>query len=95
MLGFAFNLASYSLLTCLLAHHCRLQRGSIVISITDCHIYLNHIEYLDTILNREVKPFPTLDILCSSETDIWDINYEDIQLNNYIAHKTIKMPMAI
>ena len=61
-LGVPFNIASYALLTCLLAHTCGLKRGDFVHCIGDAHVYLNHVDALREQLTREPRPFPTLTI---------------------------------
>merc|ERR1711935_397344 len=61
-LGVPFNIASYALLTCLLAHTCGLKRGDFVHCIGDAHVYLNHVDALREQLKREPRPFPTLKI---------------------------------
>ncbi len=93
-LGVPFNIASYSLLTHMIAQVCDLDVGEFVHTFGDAHIYLNHIDAVKEQLNREPFPLPTLKI----NKDIKDINkftMEDFELINYKHHATIKAPMAV
>ncbi|KAM6149208.1 thymidylate synthase isoform 2-T2 [Erethizon dorsatum] len=93
-LGVPFNIASYALLTYMIAHVTGLQPGDFVHTLGDAHIYLNHIEPLKTQLQREPRPFPKLKILRKVET-IDDFTAEDFQLEGYNPHPAIKMEMAV
>uniref|UniRef100_A0A5F9CL44 Thymidylate synthase n=1 Tax=Oryctolagus cuniculus TaxID=9986 RepID=A0A5F9CL44_RABIT len=93
-LGVPFNIASYALLTYMIAHVTGLKPGDFVHTLGDAHIYLNHIEPLKTQLQREPRPFPKLKILRKVET-IDDFKAEDFQLEGYNPHPTIKMEMAV
>ncbi|KAF6303330.1 thymidylate synthetase [Rhinolophus ferrumequinum] len=93
-LGVPFNIASYSLLTYMIAHITGLKPGDFVHTLGDAHIYLNHIEPLKMQLQRKPKPFPKLKILRKVET-IDDFKAEDFQIEGYNPHPTIKMEMAI
>ncbi|KAM5304334.1 thymidylate synthase isoform 1-T1 [Glossophaga mutica] len=93
-LGVPFNIASYSLLTYMIAHITGLKPGDFVHTLGDAHIYLNHVELLKMQLQREPRPFPKLRILRKVET-IDDFRAEDFQIEGYNPHPTIKMEMAV
>lgn len=93
-LGVPFNIASYSLLTCMLAQVAGLQPGEFIHVLGDSHVYLNHVGPLREQLTRQPKPFPTLTL----NPDIKDIDAfksTDIAIHNYQPHPPIKMEMAV
>ena len=93
-LGVPFNIASYSLLTCMIAHVCQLTPGDFIHSMGDAHVYLNHIEPLKEQLEREPRPFPTLKIV-NQRNSIDEFLVDDFQLENYLPYGPIKMQMAV
>lgn len=93
-LGHPFNMASYSILTHILAHMCGLQAGELVISMADCHIYTSHIKQIEKQLEQEIFPFPRLKINGNpQEWDEWDMN--SIELIGYKHGSHIPAPMAV
>ena len=93
-LGVPFNIASYALLTRMIAQVCDLQPGDFVHTLGDAHIYLNHIEQADMQLARTPYPLPTLNINPAVRS-IFDFKYEDFKLDNYQSHPAIKAPVAV
>ena len=92
-LGVPFNIASYALLTMMIAKECGLQPGDFVHTLGDAHLYLNHIEQADEQLSREPRQLPTL-ILNPAVTSIFDYTYDDIELVDYDPHPAIKAPLS-
>ena len=93
-LGVPFNIASYSLLTHMIAHVCDLRVGDFVHTLGDAHIYNDHIDQVIEQVGRTPLPGPTLTIDCDSK-DIFDIKMEHINLINYQSHPPISAPMAV
>lgn len=93
-LGVPFNVASYSLLTQMIAAQCDLEVGEFVWTGGDCHIYSNHIEQVRLQLSRQPLPLPTLAIN-RQPNSIFDYRYEDFELLNYQSHPHIKAAVAV
>ena len=93
-LGVPFNIASYALLTHMLAQQCDLDVGDFVWTGGDCHIYSNHAEQVALQLSREPYPSPTLRIL-RRPPSIFDYEYEDFEIAGYQHHPPIKAPVAV
>lgn len=93
-LGVPFNIASYALLTMMVAQQCDLVPGEFIWTGGDCHIYNNHVEQVTKQLAREPYPYPQLKILRKPES-IFDYEFEDFELVNYQHHPGIKAPVAV
>jgi thymidylate synthase len=93
-LGVPFNIASYALLTHMLAQQCDLQPGEFIWTGGDCHLYLNHLEQVDEQLSRVPLTLPKL-VLARRPPTIFDYAYEDFQIVNYQHHPAIKAPVAV
>jgi thymidylate synthase len=93
-LGTPFNIASYALLTHMLAQQCDLDVGELVWTGGDCHIYLNHLEQVDLQLSREPHPLPVLKLARKPES-IFDYQYDDFVIEGYQYHPGIKAPIAV
>lgn len=93
-LGVPFNIASYALLTMMIAQVTGLQPGEFIHTLGDTHLYLNHIEQARLQLTRSPYPLPTLKINPDVQS-IFDFDYEDFQLMNYQYHPSIKAPISV
>jgi len=92
-LGVPFNIASYALLTLMMAEAVGLQPGEFVHTLGDAHLYLNHLEQAETQLQREPRPFPIIRL--APRGDIFAFEETDVVLEGYQPHKSIKAPIAI
>jgi thymidylate synthase len=92
-LGVPFNIASYALLTQMMAQVVGLEPGEFVHTLGDAHLYLNHRDQAAEQLSREPGPFPTLTL--APKTDLFDFDYEDIKLSGYRAQPKIAAPIAV
>ncbi|MBQ3186983.1 MAG: thymidylate synthase [Alistipes sp.] len=92
-LGVPFNIASYALLTMMMAQVCGLEPGDFVHTLGDTHLYLNHMEQVDEQLSREPRPLPRM-ILNKERNSLFDFTYEDFTLEGYDPWPTIKAPMS-
>ena len=93
-LGVPFNIASYALLTMMIAQVCNLEAGEFIHTFGDAHIYNNHFEQLELQLSREPKPLPKM-ILNPEIKDIFDFDFEDFTLEGYEPHALIKGSVAV
>ncbi|MBI3571119.1 MAG: thymidylate synthase [Gammaproteobacteria bacterium] len=93
-LGVPFNIASYALLTMMMAQATGLKPGEFVHTLGDAHLYLNHLEQVHTQLAREPKPLPNMR-LNPDKTSLFDFDFDDFELLNYDPHPSIKAPVAV
>jgi thymidylate synthase len=93
-LGVPFNIASYALLTMMIAQVCKLEPGDFVHTLGDAHLYLNHLEQAKLQLGRAPRPLPTMSLNRAIDS-IYDFQYEDFRLDNYDPHPGIKAPIAV
>lgn len=93
-LGVPFNIASYALLTHMLAQQCDLDVGDFIWTGGDCHIYSNHTEQVELQLSRTPHPYPVLNIK-RKPASIFDYAYEDFEVLDYLHHPAIKAPVAV
>lgn len=93
-LGVPFNIASYALLTMMMARATGLKPGEFIHTFGDAHLYLNHVEQAELQLSREPLPLPTM-IMNPDKTDLFGWEFEDFTVENYQAHAHIKAPVAV
>jgi len=94
LLGVPFNIASYALLTHMLAQQCDLEAGEFIWTGGDCHLYLNHLEQADLQLSREPFPLPKL-AFRRKPPSVFDYEFEDFEILDYRSHAAIKAPIAV
>ena len=93
-LGVPFNIASYALLTHMMAQVCDLEPGDFVHTFGDAHLYSNHLEQAELQLSRDPRPLPSL-VINPEVSDIFSFRYEDFKLENYDPHPHIKAEVAV
>jgi thymidylate synthase len=94
LLGVPFNIASYALLTHMVAQQCELELGDFIWTGGDCHLYLNHLEQTDLQLSRTPYPLPSLNIR-RKPPSLFDYMFDDFEVQNYQCHAAIKAPIAV
>lgn len=93
-LGVPFNIASYAILTHMIAQQVNMLPGHFVWSGGDCHLYSNHMEQVELQLTRETRELPQLRILRRPDS-IFDYKFEDFEISGYDPHPAIKAPVAV
>lgn len=93
-LGIPFNIASYALLTMMVAQVCDLQPGELIHTLGDAHLYNNHLDQARLQLTRSPLPLPSMS-LNPAVREIFDFRYEDCKLSNYVSHPAIKASIAV
>jgi thymidylate synthase len=94
LLGVPFNIASYALLTHMVAQQCDLELGDFIWTGGDCHLYLNHLEQTDLQLSRTPYPLPSLNMR-RKPPSLFDYVFDDFEVQNYQCHAAIKAPIAV
>ena len=94
LLGVPFNIASYALLTHMVAQQCELELGDFIWTGGDCHLYLNHLEQTDLQLSRTPYPLPSLNIR-RKPLSLFEYMFDDFEIQNYQCHAAIKAPIAV
>jgi thymidylate synthase len=94
LLGVPFNIASYALLTHMVAQQCDLGVGDFIWTGGDCHLYLNHLDQADLQLSRVPHPLPTLHIR-RKPPSLYEYSFDDFEIQNYVCHPAIKAPIAV
>ena len=92
-LGVPFNIASYALLTMMVAKECGLEPGEFIHTLGDAHLYLNHLDQADEQLSREPRKLPTMR-LNPAVNSIFDYTYDDFELCDYNPYPAIKAPLS-
>ncbi|MBA3648266.1 MAG: thymidylate synthase [Chitinophagales bacterium] len=93
-LGVPFNIASYALLTEMIARVCGLMPGDFIHTLGDAHLYVNHLEQANLQLSRDIRPLPEMKIN-PDVSSIFSFRFEDFELINYLPHPSIKAPIAV
>lgn len=93
-LGVPFNIASYALLTMMIAQTCHLEVGEFIHTLGDAHIYSNHFEQMEQQLTREIRPLPTMKLNPKID-DLFEFSFDDFELSGYNPHPHISAPVAV
>ena len=93
-LGVPFNIASYALLLLMMAQQCNLNPGDFIWTGGDCHLYVNHLEQVKTQLSRDPHPLPSMKLLRKPKS-IFEYEFEDFLLEDYLHHEPLRAPVAV